>query len=119
MDHREPTMYAQKRYELAQMKDRLMEAFQNSPHSNPAFKHQVFWELGETKTLLLIFEERVHQGRSHESVNTVILLTEHQGYQGADLIFTHQYTDRLVETVVRAMKELGFAEGKPKPAFNP
>ncbi len=108
MDHREPTMYAEKRYELAQMKDRLMAEFQNSPYPNPAFQHQVFWELGETKTLLLIFEQHVHRGRFHEAVNTVILLTEYQNFQGADLIVTRGYTDDMVDMGVQALRNLGF-----------
>ena len=120
MDRREPTMYAEKRYEPAEIKAKLMEEFENSPCTGITFQHQVLWELGEAKTLLLIFEKRIHLGRSNsEAVNVVILLTEYQGYQGADLIFTHQYTDQLVDAVVRAMKNLGFAEGKPKPLFNP
>lgn len=110
MDHREPTMYAEKQWELAEMKDRLMEEFQNSSYPNPAFQHQVLWELGETKTLLLIFEERVHRGRSHESVNMVILLTEYQNYQGADLIVTHGYTDDMVKMGVQALQNLGFRQ---------
>ena len=120
MDRREPTMYAKKCHELEDMKTKLMELFKNDLCPDLKFKHQVFWELGEAKTLLLIFEKWIHLGRRNsEAVNVVILLTEYQGYQGADLIFTHQYTDQLVEAVVRAMKNLGFAEGKPKPLFNP
>ena len=120
MDRREPTMYAEKRYELAEMKSKLMEEFEKCQYTGINFKHQVLWELGETKTLLLIFEKWIYLGRRNsEAVNVVILLTEYQGYQGADLIFTHKYTDQLVEAVVQAMKNLGFAEGKPKPIFNP
>ena len=119
MDRREPTMYAKKCHELEDMKTKLMELFKNDLCPDLKFKHQVFWELGETKTLLLIFEKWVYQGRHSETVSLVILLTEYQGYQGADLIVTHGFTDQLAEAGVQAMKNLGFAEGKPKPIFNP
>ena len=111
-------MYAEKRYELNEIKSRLMDEFENSKCTDIRFKHQVLWELGETKTLLLIFEKWVHTSRGHgEAVNVVILLTEYRGYQGADLIFTHRYTDQLVEASIQAMKNLGFAEGRQKPKF--
>ena len=120
MDRREPTMYAEKRYELENIKSKLIEAFENSQCTDIQFKHHVFWELGETKTMLLIFEKWVCHGRGHgEAVNMVILLTEYHGCQGADLIFTHRYTDQFAEAGVQAMKNLGFAEGRQKPKFGP
>lgn len=50
------------------------------------FKDEIIRELGDTKTLLLIFENLFLRTGSYASL--VIMLSEYQGYQSADIIAT-------------------------------
>ena len=70
-------MYAKKRYELDEIKNKIKEEFDKRKFSDVEFKDEIIRELGDTKTLLLIFE-----------ASLVIMLSEYQGYQSADIIAT-------------------------------
>jgi hypothetical protein len=54
--------------------------------SDVEFKDEIIRELGDTKTLLLIFENWFLRTGSYASL--VIMLSEYQGYQSADIIAT-------------------------------
>ena len=75
-------MYAKKRYEL----DEIKEEFDKRKFSDVEFKDEIIRELGDTKTLLLIFENWFLRTGSYASL--VIMLSEYQGYQSADIIAT-------------------------------
>lgn len=49
-------MYAKKRYELDEIKNKIKEEFDKRKFSDVEFKDEIIRELGDTKTLLLIFE---------------------------------------------------------------
>ena len=76
-------MYAKKRYELDEIKNKIKEEFDKR---NVEFKDEIIRELGDTKTLLLIFENWFLRTGSYAGL--VIMLTEYQGYQSADIIAT-------------------------------
>ena len=76
------TMYAEKQYELEEIKAE----FDKHIFSDVEFKDEILRELGETKSLLLIFERWYMRTGSYASL--VILLSEFQGYQSADIIAT-------------------------------
>ena len=76
-------MYAEKRYELDEIKNKIKEEFDKR---NVEFKDEIIRELGDTKTLLLIFENWFLRTGSYASL--VIMLSEYQGYQSADIIAT-------------------------------
>ena len=117
MAAREPTMYAEKHYELEDMKAKLMDVFNNDMGASVRSRHQVFWELGETKTLLLLFDKWYFRLREGSYVTLVILLTEYHGCQGADLIATcgemglssWGVEEDLAAIGVQVLKALGFA----------
>ena len=52
----EVEMYAKKRYELDEIKNKIKEEFDKRKFSDVEFKDEIIRELGDTKTLLLIFE---------------------------------------------------------------
>ena len=79
-------MYAKKRYELDEIKNKIKEEFDKHKFSNVEFKDEILRELGDTKTLLLIFENWFLRTGSYASL--VIMLSEYQGYQSADIIAT-------------------------------
>ena len=76
-------MYAKKRYELDEIKNKIKEEFDKRKFE---FKDEIIRELGDTKTLLLIFENLFLRTGSYASL--VIMLSEYQGYQSADIIAT-------------------------------
>lgn len=79
-------MYAKKRYELDEIKTKIKEEFDKRKFSDVEFKDEIIRELGDTKTLLLIFENWFLRTGSYASL--VIMLSEYQGYQSADIIAT-------------------------------
>ena len=78
--------YAKKRYELDEIKNKIKEEFDKRKFSDVEFKDEIIRELGDTKTLLLIFENWFLRTGSYASL--VIMLSEYQGYQSADIIAT-------------------------------
>lgn len=80
------TMYAEKQYELEEIKVGIKAEFDKHMFLDVEFKDEVFRELGGNKTLLLIFERWYIRTGSYASL--VILLSEFQGYQSADIIST-------------------------------
>ena len=86
MASRKIEMYAEKQYELEEIKNRIKEEFDKHKFSDVEFKNEILRELGETKTLLLIFENWFLRTGSYASL--VIMLSEYQGYQSADIVAT-------------------------------
>ena len=80
------TMYAEKKYELEEIKNKIKEEFDKHKFSDVEFKDEILRELGDAKTLLLIFENWFLRTGSYASL--VIMLSEHHGYQSADIIAT-------------------------------
>lgn len=70
-------MYAKKRYELDEIKNKIKEEFDKRKFSDVEFKDEIIRELGDTKTLLLIFENWFLRTGSYASL--VIMLSEYQG----------------------------------------
>ena len=85
MSSKNIAMYAEKRYELEELKNKIIEAF-DKRHSRVEFAKEILRELGETRTLLLIYEKYFFRTESHAAL--VIMLSEHEGYQSADIIAT-------------------------------
>ena len=79
-------MYSKKQYELEEIKNKIKEEFDKHKFSDVEFKDEILRELGDTKTLLLIYEKWYVRTGSYTSL--VIMLSEYQGYQGADIIAT-------------------------------
>ena len=79
-------LYTKKQYELEEIKDRIKEEFDKHLFSEVEFKDEILRELGDTKTLLLIYEKWFLRTGSYASL--VIMLSEYQGYQSADIIAT-------------------------------
>lgn len=79
-------MYSKKQYELNEIKNRIKEEFDKLKFANVEFQDEILRELGNTKTLLLIYENWFLRTGSYASL--VIMLSEHQGYQSADIIAT-------------------------------
>ena len=48
-------MYSKKQYELEEIKNKIKEEFDNHKFSDVEFKDEIIRELGDTKTLLLIW----------------------------------------------------------------
>ena len=78
-------MYAKKQNELDEIKNKLEEEF-DKHKSRVEFKDEILHDLGGAKTLLLIYEKWFLRTNTHASL--VIVLSEYQGYQGADIIAT-------------------------------
>ena len=70
-------LYAKKRYELDEIKNKIKEEFDKRKFSDVEFKDEIIRELGDTKTLLLIFENWFLRTGSYASL--VIMLSEYQG----------------------------------------
>ena len=111
-------MYSQKQYELEEIKDGIIAYFEQHKQEIADFRQAIRRELGEAKTMLLIFERYYY--RAEEGVALVIQLSEIQGYQSADIICTGgkrvfgvsaYCEDTLVDFGIEALKSLGF-EGK-------
>lgn len=79
-------MYSKKQYELEEIKNKIKEEFDNHKFSDVEFKDKIIRELGDTKTLLLIYENWFLRTGSYASL--VIMLSEYHGYQSADIIAT-------------------------------
>lgn len=78
MASRKISMYAEKQYNLTDIKEKMQKGF------DAEFVGEAAHELGETKTLLLIWEKWYLRTGSYASLT--ILLSEFQGYQSADII---------------------------------
>ena len=79
-------MYAEKQYELEEIKNGIKAEFDKHMFFDAEFKDEIYRELGDTKTLLLIYERWYIRTGSYASL--VIMLSEFQGYQSADIIAT-------------------------------
>ena len=107
-------MYAEKKYELEEIKDRIKAEF-DKQFLNVEFKDEILRELGETKTLLLIYERWYLRTGSYASL--VIMLSEFRGYQSADIISTGGRDDFIswgaesdfAKWGEEALRNLGFA----------
>ena len=106
-------MYSQKQYELEQIKDGIISYFEQHKKEVAVFRQAIRRELGEAKTMLLIFER--YYFRNEENVTLAIQLAEFRGYQSADVIATggrgYAGENRLVDFGIEALKSLGF-DGK-------
>lgn len=108
------TMYAEKKYELEEIKQRIKAEFDKHMFLDIEFKDEVLHELGETKTLLLIYERWYLRTGSYASL--IILLSEFRGYQSADIIsaggkddfFSWGAEDNFAKWGEDALKNLGF-----------
>ena len=113
MASRKITMYAEKQYELSEIKDRMKKEFYDQK-LDVDFVGEVSHELGETKTLLLIFERWYIRTGSYASLT--VLLSEFQGYQSADIIssggkddfFSWGAEDNFAKWGEEALRNLGF-----------
>ena len=85
MASRTITMYSEKRYELEELKEGIKSEFYKM-HFDAEIVGEVARELGETKTLVLLFERYYLRTESHASL--MVLLSEFRGYQSADIIAT-------------------------------
>lgn len=107
------TMYAEKKYELSEIKDRMKKEFYNQK-LDVDFVGEVFRELGETKTLLLIWERWYIRTEGYASLT--VLLSEFQGYQSADIIasggkddfFSWGAEENFAKCGEEALRNLGF-----------
>lgn len=75
------SMLSEKQYELEDLKKLIIRKCQDRGID---FEGEVLRELGETKTLLLIFERYYYRNGSYASLS--ILLSEFRGCQSADII---------------------------------
>ena len=64
-------MYAKKRYELDEIKNKIKEEFDKRKFSDVEFKDEIIRELGDTKTLLLIFENWFLRTGSYPSIRGI------------------------------------------------
>ena len=60
-------MYAKKRYELDEIKNKIKEEFDKHKFSDVEFKDEIIRESGDTKTLLLIFENWLKTSIEYEN----------------------------------------------------
>jgi hypothetical protein len=111
-------MYSKKQYELEQIKDGIIAYFEQHKKEVADFRQAIRRELGEAKTMLLIFE--TYSIGRQECVSLIIQLSELQHFQSADIFGTggarvfgvSAYSeDTLVDFGIEALKSLGF-EGK-------
>lgn len=77
-------MYAKKQYELEEIKAKILTEFDHLKFQVIPLQTEVLRELGDTRTLLLIFENGSINARC--STSLVILLSEFRGYQSADIV---------------------------------
>ena len=83
MASRKITMYSEKKFELEEFKN-IMKSELYKLKLDVDFVAEVYRELGETKTLLLILERYYLRTKSY--VSLTILLSEFREYQSADII---------------------------------
>lgn len=113
MASRKITLYSEKQYELEEFKDKLKAEFYKNK-LDVEFVGENLRELGETKTLLLIFEKYYLRTESYASL--VILFSEFRGYQCADIIatggketfFSWGAEENFAKWGEEALKNLGF-----------
>ena len=113
MASRNITMYAEKRYELEEIKSRISEEF-DKRKSRIEFSKEILRELGDAKTLLLIYEKYFFRTESYAGL--VIMLSEHKGYQSVDIIatggkeflFSWGAEDNLSQIGKEVLQDLGF-----------
>lgn len=113
-------MFSEKQYELDEIKDRIVAHFDQLTRDVVSLKQVVVRELGESNTLLLIFEKRytmrIRFVPIRYRVCLIIQLSEFQGYQSADIlasggigIFTPNYNEEdLANLGIAALKNVGF-----------
>lgn len=107
------TMYAEKQYELEEIKEGIEKVFYENMLATD-FVGEVLRELGEAKTLLLIWERWYIRTGSYASLT--ILLSEFQGYQSADIIssggkddfFSWGAEENFAKWGEEALRNLGF-----------
>ena len=103
------TMYAEKKYELSEIREEMKRNLEAE------FGGEAEHELGETKTLLLIWERWYIRTGSYASVS--VLLTEFRGYQCADIIssggkddfFSWGAEENFAKCAEDVLRELGFS----------
>lgn len=113
MASRTITMYSKKRYELEELKEGMKSEFYKM-HFDAELVGETSRELGETKTLMLIFERYYLRTESYASL--IILLSEFRGYQSADIIaaggkellFSLGAEDNFAKWGEEALRNLGF-----------
>ena len=98
-------MYCKKQYELEEIKNGIKSEFDKHYFLEIEFKNEILRELGETKTLLLIYEKWYVRTGSYASL--VIMLSEYKGYQGADIISTGGRDDFISWGAERNFAKLG------------
>ena len=86
MASKKVSLYAEKKCELEDLKTCIKDEFDKHKFSDIEFKEEFYRELGETRILLLIYEKYYIRTGSYASL--VIMLSEFQGYQSADIIAT-------------------------------
>ena len=79
-------MYSEKKFELEEIRDRIKAECNKHMFTDVEFVDEIYRELGDTKTLLLIYERWYLRTGSYASL--VIMLSEFKGYQSADIIST-------------------------------
>ena len=104
------TMYAEKIYELEEIKRALKDGLNEKQILNTELKGEVIREIGEARTMMLVFDRYLVMHK--ESVSLSILLTEYRGYQGADIILAGHRgivtDDSFSDSVAKTLLQLGF-----------
>ena len=116
MASKKMTLYAEKQYELKMIKYKIKEEFDKNFLKNIEFKDEIFRDFGETKTLLLVYENYFFRNGSYASL--IIMLSENQGKQSADIIasggkealFSLGAERDFAKCGVKALKAIGFRE---------
>lgn len=106
-------MYAEKQYELEEIKDGMKSEFYKNK-VDAEFVDEMSRELGETKSLVLIWERYYMTTGSYASL--IILLSEFRGYQSADIIssggrealFSFDAEENFVKCGEKALRKFGF-----------
>ena len=110
------SLYTKKSYELEELQEKIDERMKTNSLWGAELKDGTLRYLGETKTLLLIYEKWFMRTGSFASL--VIMLSEFNGSQCADIIstggkvdlFSYGAEDNFVNVGADVLKELGFEE---------
>lgn len=110
------SMYTKKSYELEELQEKINEGMNSYFFVEAEFKDATLRYLGETKTMLIVYEKWFMRTRSHASL--VIMLSEFNGSQCADIISTGGKMDffsvgteyQLSKVGADVLRELGFEE---------